>query len=82
MSSNKCSHGNSDQPAGNPPEGLAALAADLGALAAEDPTRLTDTARAHRLLALRRLADCLEGHWLRELADVDASGAAGADQGA
>ena len=36
--------------------------------------------RAERVLELRRLVDRLEGHWLKELAGVDARGAAGADQ--
>jgi Domain of unknown function (DUF222)/HNH endonuclease len=34
-----------------------------------------------RVLQLRRLVDCLEGQWLKELAEVDALGAAGAEQG-
>jgi len=36
---------------------------------------------AARVLALRRLVDRLEGHWLRELAEVDGRGAAGAEHG-
>jgi hypothetical protein len=64
-----------------PSEGLAALAATLEQLAAQDLTGLTDAARAERVLRLRRLLDRLEGHWLNELAVVDAYGAAGAEQG-
>jgi hypothetical protein len=36
---------------------------------------------AQRVLVLRGLLERLEGHWLRELAAVDARGAAGAEQG-
>jgi hypothetical protein len=36
---------------------------------------------AGEVLALRRLADQLEGAWLRRLAAVDARGAAGAEAG-
>jgi hypothetical protein len=61
--------------------GLAELAADLDALAAQDPERLPNGVRAQRVLELQRLRDRLEGHWLAELAAVDARGAAGADQG-
>jgi hypothetical protein len=61
--------------------GLAAVAAELHELATHDPNRLPDGVRAERVLQLRRLVDRLEGHWLNELAAVDAGGAAGADQG-
>jgi Domain of unknown function (DUF222) len=64
-----------------PPDGLALLAAALDTLAAEDPDALPDAEAAARLLALRRLADRLEGHWLRELAAVDGRGAASAETG-
>ena len=37
--------------------------------------------RAARVLALRPVLDGLEGHWLKELAGVDAHGAAGAEAG-
>ena len=60
---------------------LAALAAAVDGLATQDLDGLPDAARAERVLALRRLVDRLEGHWLRELAAVDARGAGGADQG-
>src|SRR5215218_5302480 len=69
-------------PAGRPAEpsdGLAALAAAVDQLAAQERHGLTDAVRAERVLALRRLLDRLEGRWLRELAAVDARGAAGAD---
>ena len=68
MDSNRCS----DQV----PEELADLAAAVDRLAAHDRDRLTDTARAHWLLTLRRLVDRQEGLWLRALAAVDARGAA------
>jgi hypothetical protein len=63
------------------PEGLAALAATLQGLAAQDPTACSVGVRADRALTLRQLVDQLEGHWLAELADLDACGAAGAEQG-
>jgi hypothetical protein len=65
----------------SPAEGLAELAATLVELAAQDPDRLAAGARAERVLVLRGLVDRLEGHWLSELATVDAAGDAGADQG-
>jgi Domain of unknown function (DUF222) len=77
MDSNWCSP---DLTAG-PPDDLAALAAAVDGLAARDPTKLPDAVRVERVLILRRLVDRLEGHWLGELAGVDACGAAGADQG-
>jgi uncharacterized protein DUF222/HNH endonuclease len=64
-----------------PPEGLAPLVAVLDDLADEDLERLPVTVRAQRALALEQLADRLVGQWLKELAGVDALGAAGADQG-
>jgi Domain of unknown function (DUF222)/HNH endonuclease len=63
------------------PQDLQALAADVDALVAQDLDGLADATRAERVLALRWLLDRLEGQWLRELAGVDARGAAGADQG-
>jgi Domain of unknown function (DUF222) len=82
--------GLADQPDG-PPEGLAAapdpqvdvlaaVATDLLALAAQDLDRLSEAARAERVPVLGRLVDRLQGQWLKELAGVDARGAAGADQ--
>ena len=72
MDSNRCSD--------ELPEELADLAAAVDRLAAQDLDRLTDTARAHWLLTLRRLLDRQEGYWLQALASLDARGAAGADQ--
>ena len=63
------------------PEGLPALAADIDTLNAQDLDGLPDAVRAERVLVPRQLADQLEGCWLRELADLDARGAAGADHG-
>jgi hypothetical protein len=63
------------------PAGLGALVAELQGLAAQDPDRLGDGARAERVLVLRGLVERLEGQWLGELAAVDARGAAGADHG-
>jgi hypothetical protein len=62
-----------------PPGGFAALTAAVEELAAQDLDGLTDAVRAERVLGLRRLLDRLEGHWLQELAAVDARGAAGAE---
>jgi hypothetical protein len=63
------------------PAGLSALAAELQGLAAQNLDGLPDGARAERVLGLRGLVDRLEGHWLAELAAVDARGAAGAEHG-
>jgi Domain of unknown function (DUF222) len=63
------------------PVGLAALAAELQRLAAQDRDRLTDTALVEGALRLRQLADGVDGHWLAWLAAVDARGAAGAEEG-
>jgi hypothetical protein len=62
------------------PGRLAALTAAIDAFLAEDLDGLTDTALAEEILELRRLADRLDGQWLKELAAVDARGAAGAEQ--
>jgi hypothetical protein len=70
----------SDRPPDGPPDGLAALAAAVDRLAAQDRAGLPDAVRAERVLGLRRLLDRLEGHWLQELAALDARGAAGADR--
>jgi hypothetical protein len=64
-----------------PPDRLAALAAVVDDLAAQDLDGLPDAALAERVLGLRRLLDRLEGLWLGDLAAVDGRGAAGADQG-
>jgi hypothetical protein len=63
-----------------PPDEVTALAAAVEALATQDLAGLADSVRAERVLVLRRLLDRLEGHWLGELAAVDARGAAGAEQ--
>jgi hypothetical protein len=63
------------------PDELQELAAVVDRLAARELDGLADAVRAERVLVLRRLLDRLEGHWLRELAAVDASGAAGAEDG-
>jgi hypothetical protein len=81
MNSNKCSCGHSHRPPGSPLDPLAAPAAAVDDLAAQDLTGQTDAVRAERVLILRRLLDRQEGHWLKELAAVDACSAAGADQG-
>jgi hypothetical protein len=73
MDSNTCSLDLSDE--------LAALAAAVDRLAARDLHGLDDAVRADRVLVLRRLVDRLEGHWLKELAALDACGAAGAEEG-
>src|SRR5215216_6920808 len=62
-------------------DGLTALAAVIEQLAAQDLDGLSDAVRAERVLVLRRLLDRREGHWLKELAAVDACGAAGAEEG-
>src|SRR5215213_1062079 len=60
---------------------LAELTAAVEALAAQNLDGLADAVRAERVLVLRRLVDRLEGQWLKELAGVDARGAAGAELG-
>jgi Domain of unknown function (DUF222) len=61
--------------------GLERLAAAVDELAAQDLTELPDAQAARRVLVLRGLLERLQGQWLRELAVVDARGAAGADLG-
>ena len=67
------------QPVG-PPDDLDALTADLDRLNARDLDRLPDAVRAQRIRRLQRLRDRLDGQWLKELAGVDARGAAGAEE--
>jgi Domain of unknown function (DUF222) len=67
-------------PAGTP-GGLAAVVAELQGLVDQPLDGLPDAARADRVLALQGLADRLHGQLLAELAEVDARGAAGAEQG-
>jgi len=63
------------------PAGLGRLAAAVDELAGQDLAGLTDAEAAARVLVLRGLLERLEGQWLRELAAVDARGAAGAEDG-
>jgi len=63
------------------PAGLGPLAAAIDALAGQDLAGLPAAEAAERVLVLRGLLERLEGQWLRELAAVDARGAAGAEQG-
>jgi hypothetical protein len=63
------------------PAELAAVVAELQALAAQAVRGLPDAGWAERVLALRGLVDRLEGQWLADLAAIDARGVAGADQG-
>src|SRR5215217_8026609 len=75
------SNTSSPEATAGPLDDLATLTAAVDGLAARDLTGLADGVRAERVLVLRRLVDRLEGQWLRELAGVDARGAAGADHG-
>ena len=61
--------------------GLEELAAAIDALEAEDLDSLSDAEQIASARELRRLTDLLRIQWLRELAWVDAHGAAGAEQG-
>jgi Domain of unknown function (DUF222)/HNH endonuclease len=85
MDSNTHSTGKPTSPSTSEAAGLtdelAALTAAVDQLATQDLTSLAGATLAERILRLRRLVDRLEGHWLQELAAVDARGAAGADQG-
>jgi hypothetical protein len=63
------------------PTGLGPLAAAVDDLAGQDLAALPDAEAAERVLVLRGLLERLEGQWLRELAAVDARGAAGAEDG-
>ena len=63
------------------PASLAALAAVVDQLAAEDLDALPDSEAARRVLVLHGLIERLEGVWLRDLAGVDGRGAAGTDHG-
>jgi hypothetical protein len=73
-----------ERPPGPPelPEDLAELAAVLDKLAARELDRVSGSDRLQRAKALRWLADRLEGQWLKELAGLDAVGAAATDQDA
>jgi hypothetical protein len=63
------------------PDELTTLATALEELAGQDLDRLGEAARVDCARELRRLRDRLEDIWLRELAEVDRRGAAGADRG-
>jgi Domain of unknown function (DUF222)/HNH endonuclease len=63
------------------PGGFAAVVAELQELVDQPRDGLADGARAERFLVLQGLADRVQGQLLAELADVDARGAAGAEQG-
>jgi Domain of unknown function (DUF222)/HNH endonuclease len=71
----------STQVEGGPPDRLAALTDAIDGLADHDLHGVTEAAMATELRQLRRLVDCLEGHWLHRLAILDARGAAGAEEG-
>src|SRR5918993_4774657 len=73
------SNTHSTQPPSQESEWLAALVVVADGLAAQDLDRLSDGVRAERVLVLRQLLDRLEGQWLKELAGLDALGAAGAE---
>src|ERR671913_951203 len=81
MDSNTHATQSSGHQPGGQPDWLAALAVVVDGLATQERDQLPDAVRAERVLELRRLLDRLEGHWLNELADVDARGAAGAEEG-
>lgn len=81
MESNTHSTERLNRPSPGPPDGLTALAATVDQLATEDLTGLPEAERAQRILGWRQLLDRQEGLWLKELAAVDAAGAAGAEQG-
>ena len=60
---------------------LAALVVVTDGLTTQNLDQLPDLVRAERVPVLRGLVDRLEGQWLKELAGVDARGAAGAEAG-
>jgi hypothetical protein len=64
-----------------PADALAVLTAAVDHYGARQRHGLTEAARAERVLVLRRLGDRLDGYWLQDLADLDACGAAGAEDG-
>jgi hypothetical protein len=63
------------------PVGLERLEAAIQDLTGHDLDSLPEGVAAARVLALRRMVDRLEGHWLHELAGVDGRGAGGAEYG-
>ena len=54
------------------PDGLTTLTAAVEQLVAQDLDGCSEAVRAERVLQLRRLLDRLDGHWLKELAALDA----------
>ena len=81
MDSNAHSTGGPGHQPVEQPDDLAELTVFLDRLNARDLDRLPEVVRAERVLRLRRSVDRLEGQWLKELAGVDALGAAGAEAG-
>jgi hypothetical protein len=81
MDSNTHSTRGPARPPAHPSDDLATLHAAVADLEARDLNGLADAARAERVLQLRHLLHRLEGQWRKELAAVDARGAAGAEQG-
>jgi hypothetical protein len=86
MKPNTHSHGPADEhPRAEAPGGLGTglegLAAAVDALEAEDLDAMSDAELIESARELRRLTDLLKIQWYRELAWVDAHGAAGAEQG-
>src|SRR5829696_2161460 len=75
------SNTHSTQGAAELPEDLAELTAVLDRMVARDLERLPEAARAERVMVLGPMVERLVGQWLKELAGVDARGAAGAEQG-
>jgi hypothetical protein len=74
------SNTHSPQPPGQT-DWLAALATVTDGLATQELDRLPDLVRAQRVPVLGGLVDRLQGQWRKELAGVDARGAAGAEHG-
>jgi hypothetical protein len=74
MDSNTSTTGGAEADPGRLPAGLEGLAAAVAELAACNPDEHGDATLAAEVLALRRLADQLDGVWLRRLAVVDARG--------
>jgi hypothetical protein len=73
------SNTHSTQPPGLIDDDLELLAAAARRVAARNLAQLPGSVRAGRVQTLRRLLDGLEGQWLKELASVDALGAAATD---
>jgi hypothetical protein len=65
----------------HPVDELAVLTAAVDQFGTRQRHGLPDAVRAERVQQLRRLVDRMEGFWLQDLADLDACGAAGAEDG-